>query len=114
MQTALTAADELVTSDHVLVESWLLLRSRLGRESAERFWDFLRSGVARIEIVGHADLEAAWAIGNAFADQDFSLVDRTSFAVMQRLGIGRAITLDQDFSVYRFGARRERAFQVAP
>ena len=49
----------------------------------------------------------------AFADQDFSLADRTSWAVMQRLGIHDAISLDQDFRVYRFGPGRQRRFNVS-
>lgn len=108
----IATADGLVTTDHVLVESWLLLRRRLGRSAAERFWDGLRLGVATIECVGPADLELAWSIGEAFPDQDFSIVDRTSFAVMQRLGVLRAAAFDDDFAVYRFGARRERAFEI--
>lgn len=111
--TAVLAAGEgLITSDHVLVESWLLVRHRLGRDAAERFWSAIRAGAAAIESVGAADLEVAWSIGQAFADQDFSIVDRTSFAMMQRLGVLRAATFDDDFAIYRFGARRDRAFEV--
>ena len=114
VKAALAEAGDLVTTDHVLIESWILLRHRIGRQPAERFWEGLHGGVARIEIVGAHDLEAAWSIGALFPDQDFSIVDRTSFAVMHRLGIEQAVTLDSDFSVYRFGRRRERAFRVVP
>jgi predicted nucleic acid-binding protein len=109
---ALAGSDDLVTSDHVLIECWFLLRHRLGRASAERFWDGIRSGVAALEFVTPADLEAAWAIGMSFADQDFSVVDRTSFALMQRLGIERVATFDADFAIFRFGRQRERAFVI--
>ena len=108
----LLADDRLITSDHVLVETWLLLRHRLSRDAAERFWGGLKSGVAVIEAVTGSDLEVAWAIGDAFQDQDFSIVDRTSFAVMQRLGVHRVATFDDDFAVYRFGRDRRRAFQI--
>ena len=57
-------------------------------------------------------MNAAWAIGEAFHDQNFSIVDRTSFAVMERLGINRAASFDDDFAVYRYGRSRERAFEV--
>jgi len=103
---------DLVTTDHVLVESWLLLRHRAGRPAADRFWAALRGGAATIEPVGLVDLEAAFAIGAAFPDQDFSIVDRTSFAVMERLGIHRVATFDDDFAIYRYGPRRDRAFEV--
>jgi predicted nucleic acid-binding protein len=108
----LGAGDRLVTSDHVLAETWTLLRHRLGREAAERFWDGLRSGVAAVEPIRAADLEAAWGIGQAFPDQDFSTIDRTSFAVMQRLGVERAASFDNDFAIYRFGPGRRRSFTV--
>ena len=108
----LGAGEALVTSDHVLVESWLLIRHRLGRPVAERFWEGLRHGVAEVEPVTAADLAAAWAVAEAFPDQDFSIVDRTSFAVMQRLGLRRVATFDDDFAVYRFGRDRRLAFEV--
>ncbi|MCP3963653.1 MAG: PIN domain-containing protein [bacterium] len=108
----LTAGERLVTTDHVLVETWLLLRYRLHRHAAERFWDGLRSGVATLEMVVAADLEVAWAIGQTFRDQDFSLADRTSFAVMQRLGVLKAAAFDDDFAVFRFGPDFRRAFEV--
>jgi predicted nucleic acid-binding protein len=111
-QEILTGGDRLVTTDHVLVETWTLLRWRLGRDAAEAFWSGLRSGVAVVEPVGPADLEAAWAIGAAFPDQDFSMVDRTSFATMERLGLERAAAFDADFTVYRYGPQRTRAFDV--
>ncbi len=108
----LGSGDRLLTSDHVLVETWTLLRYRLGRPVAERFWAGLAQGVATIEPVGDADLQVALQIGEAWPDQDFSIVDRTSFAVMQRLGITRVASYDDDFSVFRFGPGRKLAFEV--
>ena len=108
----LSAGEPLVTTDHVLIETWTLIRYRLGRRAAERFWEGLRNGAATIENVGAADLEAAWEIGTSYRDQDFSIVDRTSFSVMRRLGIERAASLDDDFAIFRFGPNRRRAFEV--
>lgn len=108
----LSAGEHLVTTDHVLVETWLLLRHRLHRQAAEQLWEGLRAGVASIEPVTAADMETAWAISQAFPDQDFSIVDRTSFAVMQRLGIQRVAAFDDDFAVFRYGRNRSRAFEV--
>jgi predicted nucleic acid-binding protein len=108
----LAEGELLVTTDHVLIETWTLLRYRIRRQAAERFWEGMRNGVASVEPVGVADLEAAWQIGLAFSDQDFSIVDRTSFAVMRRLGIERAASLDDDFAIFRFGPNRRRAFTI--
>ncbi|MGA9641957.1 MAG: PIN domain-containing protein [Terriglobales bacterium] len=108
----LAGGERLVTTDHVLLETWTLLRWRIHRRAAERFWEGLRNGTASVAPVGTADLEAAWQIGLAFRDQDFSLVDRTSFAVMQRLGIDRAASFDDDFAVFRFGPKRRHAFVI--
>lgn len=101
-----------MTSDHVLVETWLLLAHRLGRGAAERFWAAARAGAASIEPVATADLEVAFAIGEEFPDQDFSIVDRSSFAVMRRLGVLRTATFDEHFAIYRFGPRRDQAFEI--
>jgi predicted nucleic acid-binding protein len=111
-KAVLTVEETLVTTDHVLVETWVLLRHRLGRSAAERFWTGLRDGAAEIEAVTTADLAVAWAIGESFPDQDFSIVDRTCFAVMQRLGLRRVAAFDEDFAVYRFGRARGQAFEV--
>jgi predicted nucleic acid-binding protein len=108
----LSNGPRLVTTDHVLVESWRLARKRLGRSVAERFWGSLRGGNAVVESVLPTDFDFAWRIGEAFPDQDFSIVDRTSFAVMERLGISSVATFDDHFSIYRYGPRRERAFDV--
>jgi predicted nucleic acid-binding protein len=108
----LSSGEPLVTTDHVLVETWTLLHHRLGTKAAERFWDGLRGGIAAIEPTGLADLESAWQTGLLWRDQDFSLVDRTSFAVMLRLGIERAASLDEDFAIYRFGPKRRHSFTI--
>jgi uncharacterized protein len=103
---------DLYITDHVLVETWLLLNSRIHRNAAEQFWRGIRDGAATIEKVTAADLESAWAIGEAYPDQNFSLVDRTSFVVIERLGLTRVASFDDDFAIYRFGRNRDRAFEV--
>jgi predicted nucleic acid-binding protein len=49
---------------------------------------------------------------NSLGEQSFSLVDRTSFAMMERLGISKIIAFDDDFVIYRFGPDRRQAFEV--
>ena len=108
----LSGIEDRLLTDHILVETWLLLNSRIHRRAAEDFWRGIRGGAAELERVTGADLERAVAIGEIFSDQTFSIVDRTSFAVMERLGIVRAASFDDDFAVYRFGRSREKAFEV--
>jgi uncharacterized protein len=108
----LASTADHVTTDHILIETWLLLRSRYRREVAERFFDnILRSGVS-LEMVTMADMVTARAIGVAFPDQDFSIIDRTSFAVMERLGLTQAASFDDDFAIYRYGRNRDKAFEL--
>ena len=103
--------DALLT-DHVLVETWNLINARIHRHAAEQFWLAVRRRHIELEKVTAADLETAWAIGETFSDQGFSIVDRTSFVVMERLGITRVASFDDDFAIYRYGRNRERAFEV--
>lgn len=102
----------LASTDLVLVETWRLAAHRLGFDVAERFWDSLRRGRALLEPVGPADRETAWFIGRRYPDQRFSLGDRTSFAVMERLGLERVAAFDDDFAVYRLGPHEREAFTL--
>lgn len=101
-----------IITDHVLVETWLLARARRGPQAAERIWGAVRSGGASLELVTLGDIEEAWRISEDFPDQDFSIVDRTSFAAMRRLGLNRVASFDSDFAVYRHGPERKRAFEL--
>jgi predicted nucleic acid-binding protein len=111
-KSILESAAVCVTTNHILVETWLLLNSRYHYRGAEQFWDAIRRGAARVELVTAADIELAWNIGEAFPDQEFSIVDRTSFVVMERLGLTTAASFDSDFAIYRYGRAREKAFEI--
>jgi predicted nucleic acid-binding protein len=111
-KSILSSLSEVVLTDFILIETWSLLRVRVHRAAAESFWQGVRGGVVEIQKVTSADLDRAWEIGVDFPDQDFSIVDRTSFAVMERLGISRAASFDHHFTVYRYGPARDRAFDV--
>lgn len=102
----------LLTSDHVLIETWYLTTSRLGADLAETLINRIRLGIASVQSAELADLESAASIRESFPDQDFSIVDRTSWSVMLRLGVHAAIAFDRDYSIYRFGNDRRQAFTV--
>jgi predicted nucleic acid-binding protein len=112
--TARGMAGDLVTSDYVFVETWMLVRARLGRQAALHWWDAMRLGVVRTLGVTSDDLVRARVIARDWDDQDFSLVDCTSFALMERAHITAAFAFDRHFRVFRHGPRRERAFAVVP
>ena len=107
-------AGTLVTSDLVLAELWNLLNARANHHTANRVVAAVATGIARVECTTDADLDVAAAALAAFEDQAFSLTDRTSWALMERLAITDALALDADFRVYRYGPQRRQAFAVRP
>ena len=111
-KAALSGQAGLVTSTLVLAETWRLLHQKLHWQAAETFWRIIRQGAAELESVIAADMEAAWLIGQRYPDQDFSLTDRTSFAMMERLQVLDVATLDKDFAIYRYGGNKSGAFRL--
>lgn len=106
--------EELVTTDAILLETWALLASHVGRHAARAFWGGLREMAVPILCLQPVDLEAAWHIAGAYPDQTFSFTDCTTFAIMERLGITHAFAFDSHFLIYRYGPQRERAFTRVP
>lgn len=99
-------------TDHVVVEAWALINRRAGYGEALRFWRALRYTPLRVETVTMSDLERAQAIAEDWADQEFDIVDCTSFALMERLGCRRVTSFDKDFAIFRYGRDRSKAFEV--
>lgn len=110
-KAVLGSGETLVVTDHVVIESWRLLVHRLTADVADQFIDQILLGAADLQIVTAADMGRAWMVRQRFADQGFSLVDCTSFVVMERLGLCRAASFDDDFAIYRFGPAG-RAFEI--
>ena len=108
----LASQTSLVTSDLVIVETWLLTNSRIDFRTAEHFFQGVSNGSCEIVHISEDDWRRSSTIASRFPDQTFSIVDRTSFAVMERLGITQAVSFDDDFVIYRYGQDRARAFEV--
>jgi predicted nucleic acid-binding protein len=87
----------LLTSNHVLFESYSLILNRLGRHMAIRWLGKLKLQVERTTA---EDERRAVQIVLKYRDKDFSLVDASSFALMERLGLRRAIAFDPHFRQY--------------
>lgn len=106
-------AGRLATTDHVLVETWAIARSRHHRVAADELVaTILNRNLADVLTATPQDIATSLVIGERFSDQAFSMVDRTSWAVMERYGIQEAVSFDADFAVYRYGPGLGRAFTV--
>ena len=79
-----------------------------------RFWQAMETGVVTILGVISEDLWRGRAIAVDWPDQDFSIVDCTSFALIERLDIEHAFAFDRHFRAIRLGARRRRALTLLP
>src|SRR5688500_8419374 len=60
--------DDFKTSDHVVVETWCLLRARLGRRAAMAFWDGFDDDLVTISNVEATDLRRAREIAQQWSD----------------------------------------------
>jgi predicted nucleic acid-binding protein len=106
LRERVAAGARIVTTNLVVAETQILLRRRAGRAAALRF---VRQVGAPPTAVVHstADLEAAalrdWL---PFEDQEFSLADAVSFAVMRERGIREVLALDRHFAAAGFTALR--------
>jgi predicted nucleic acid-binding protein len=95
----------LLTTNHVISETYTLLRVRLGGEAARAFLRSIRASVEAERV--HVSLEwegAAEELLLQYGDQDFSYVDATSFVTMRRLSIQDAFTFDRHFAAAGFSA----------
>ena len=90
-----------LTSEYVFVESWTLIHHKLGKAASQKFWETIRTNVFPLQRVTALDLERAWEISNKYGDQDFSLVDCTSFAIMERPNLVEVFSFDHHFTVFR-------------
>ncbi len=92
----------VLTSNHVLGETWTLINRRSGHRAAVAAAAIRFSTVVRVEHIT-ADLEEqAWEWLSQHDEREYSFVDATSFALMQRKSIHEAYAFDADFSAAGF------------
>lgn len=93
----------VVTTNLVVTETHALLLRRVGIRPALSFVQLVRQP-PNLVVQSTADLEerarTEWL--ERFGDQEFSLVDAVSFAVMAERRIRDALTLDQHFAIAGF------------
>ncbi len=88
----------LVTSNFVFDETVTLCLYRLGHRTARQVGQVLLD-VDTVDLirVTAQDEGAAWTLFLNRADKSYSIRDCTSFVLMRRLGIQKALALDEDF-----------------
>lgn len=99
-------AETVLTTNHVVGESWTFLRRRAGHAAAIGFVDAVDSlADAGHLTVHHVDAEqegAAWRWLRAHDERSYSFVDATSFRVMRDRRLREALAFDQDFAAAGF------------
>lgn len=101
------AVGRLLTSNFVFDETVTLCRYRLGHAAAVKVGHALREspGVDLLRLSAE-DERTAWSLFLERPDKQYSFTDCTSFVLMRRMKIHRAIALDDDF--------RQEGFEVIP
>jgi uncharacterized protein len=89
----------LLTSNYVFSETYTALLVRAGREEAIQWGRRFRAGEA-IEMawIDESIERDAWSILESHADERWSQVDATSFALMEREGITEVFAFDRHFA----------------
>ncbi|MGH2496400.1 MAG: type II toxin-antitoxin system VapC family toxin [Ktedonobacteraceae bacterium] len=91
----------LVTTNYILAELVALLssRSRIPHQKIIAFVDALKT-TPHVEII-HIDTNldaSAWVLLRTYIDKEWSLVDASSFVIMNNYGMTEAITTDHHFT----------------
>jgi len=103
LRALLAAPHALVTTNHVVGETYTLLRVVCDHSAALGFLDRLEETRRLERIFVQEETEArAYRLLRQHADQDFSFVDATSFAVMRAERIRHAFAFDRHFSTAGF------------
>ena len=93
----------LLTTNHIVSETWTFLRRRDGHSPAVAFLDAVESAdwLTVVHVDDGIEREAlAWL--RRHDERVYSFVDATSFVVMRRERLGEALAFDGDFSAAGF------------
>ena len=96
-------SDRLVTTTHVIGETWTTLRRRVGHNAAAAFYRGATSEARlKVAFVDPDDELDAWRWLLRHDEREYSFVDATSFAFMRSKKIRNALAFDGDFSAAGF------------
>ena len=94
---------QLLTTNLVVAETYILLRKAAGHAAAISFLEMIEASPRIRKVYSTPELEdEAFQILKRFSDQDFSFTDAVSFVVMQKEGIEEAFAFDHHFQVMGF------------
>lgn len=98
-----TRSSTLITTNHVVGETWTFLRRRAGHESAVEFLEVMnRSKRLVVEHVTAALEDKALRWLRRHDEREYSFVDATSFQVMNGSRLETALAFDGDFTAAGF------------
>jgi predicted nucleic acid-binding protein len=93
----------MVTTNHVIGETWTFLRRRAGHSAAVTFLDAVERSSQLAVVHADVDLEAEAARWLRRHDErEYSFVDAVSFACMRRRRLEEALAFDGDFAAAGF------------
>jgi predicted nucleic acid-binding protein len=108
LREAIANRYRIVTTNLIVAETHALLLRRFGRYVALAFLREIRSEPnVVVESTREVEERARRDWLERYEDQDFSLADAVSFAVMSERRIAVALTLDHHFSVAGFEVKPE-------
>jgi predicted nucleic acid-binding protein len=93
----------LLTTGHVIGETWTFLRRRAGHGAAVSFLDAASRSSRLVSVHVQEEVEQAalqWL--RRHDEREYSFVDATSFEVMRRRRLGEALAFDGDFAAAGF------------
>ena len=103
LHSLLPKCESLITSNHVIGETYTLLRTSKGYREARRFLDILRQSPRVVEYFAGKEIQKeAFNILDRFREHAFSFVDAISFSIMKKEGIKEAFAFDKHFAVAGF------------
>jgi predicted nucleic acid-binding protein len=93
----------LLSTNHVLGETWTFLRRRAGHAAAVSFLDAAQKS-PRLTLTHVDDALEAQALRwlRRHDEREYSFVDATSFAVMRQQRLSEALAFDGDFAAAGF------------
>lgn len=98
--------EQVLTTNHVIGETWTFLRKKGGHRTALGFLDEIEAFTAENRLVVHRVTQeqevAAWDWLRKHDERPYSFVDATSFRVMRDRRLREALAFDHDFEAAGF------------